>query len=281
MLGDLYDKWVNDRPKVNDEPDYAAYTMETFLDEHKLKELCLSTIWRWMKYLGMNYSARHKSFYVDGHEREDVVQDRENFCLKYLTQYEQKCLRWVQVKKSQAELIDGLDLTYGYEYTDDLSGEQWLEFHIDTVAPYMKADEPLFGLVADWSVRRPNKDDPTAKRLVIIGQDECVFMQYLLGTKYWTGPKGERPLLPKSEGDAYMVSAFSGRDIAFGLKLTDEEMAEVNRRRKDTSYIDKAAAKELYNCEKKQELKSRRSRDTSSSERTMKGTGTITTWRFN
>ena len=137
LLGDLYDKWVNDRPKVNDEPDYAAYTMETFLDEHKLKELCLSTIWRWMKYLGMNYSARHKSFYVDGHEREDVVQDRENFCLKYLTQYEQKCLRWVQVKKSQAELIDGLDLTYGYEYTDDLSGEQWLEFHIDTVAPYI------------------------------------------------------------------------------------------------------------------------------------------------
>ena len=119
----------------------------------------------------------------------------------------------------------------------------------------MKVDEPLFGLVADWSVRRPNKDDPTAKRLVIIGQDECVFMQYLLGTKYWTGPKGERPLLPKSEGDAYMVAAFSGRDIAFGLKLTDEEMAEVNRRRKDTSYIDKAAAKELYNCEKKQELK--------------------------
>ena len=42
-------------------------------------------------------------------------------------------------------------------------------------APYMQADKPLFGLVAESSVvRRPNKDDPTAKRLIIIGQDESL-----------------------------------------------------------------------------------------------------------
>ena len=31
--------------------------------------------------------------------------------------------------------------------------------------------------------------------LMIIGQDESVFAQYLLGSKTWVGPKGQRPLL--------------------------------------------------------------------------------------
>ena len=37
---------------------------------------------------------------------------------------------------------------------------------------------------------------------MIVGQDEsCVFAQYLLEAKTWAGPKGQQPLLPKSEGD--------------------------------------------------------------------------------
>lgn len=34
----------------------------------------------------------------------------------------------------------------------------------------------------------------------------CVFHQYLLPSKTWVGPNGERPLLPKTNGEAYMVS---------------------------------------------------------------------------
>ena len=43
---------------------------------------------------------------------------------------------------------------------------------------------------------------------MIAGQDESVFSQYLLSSKQWMGPKGQVALLPKSEGDGYMVFAF-------------------------------------------------------------------------
>ncbi|KAI2494022.1 hypothetical protein MHU86_20508 [Fragilaria crotonensis] len=49
--------------------------------------------------------------------------------------------------------------------------------------------------------------------IMIVGQDESVFAQYLLGSKTWVGPKGQRPLLPKSEGDGFMLSAFVSREF--------------------------------------------------------------------
>ena len=63
---------------------------------------------------------------------------------------------------------------------------------------------------------------------MIIGQDESVFAQYLLGAKSWVGPKGQRPLLPKSEGDGYMLSAFVSREFGFGRTLTEDELARIN-----------------------------------------------------
>ena len=66
---------------------------------------------------------------------------------------------------------------------------------------------------------------------MIIGQDESVFAQYLLGSKQWVGPKGQRPLLPKSEGDGYMLSAFVSRELGFGRALTDDELLKINMAR--------------------------------------------------
>jgi hypothetical protein len=48
---------------------------------------------------------------------------------------------------------------------------------------------------------------------MIIGQDES---EYLLQSKTWVGPKGQQPLLPKSKGNAYMLSAFVSREVGFG-----------------------------------------------------------------
>jgi hypothetical protein len=39
--------------------------------------------------------------------------------------------------------------------------------------------------------------------MILVGQNESVFAQYLLEAKTWIGPKGQRPLLPKSEGNGY------------------------------------------------------------------------------
>jgi hypothetical protein len=47
-----------------------------------------------MRLLGFKYDARKKSFFVDGHEREDVV--AKAFCKTYLTKMEPYCKCWVQ-----------------------------------------------------------------------------------------------------------------------------------------------------------------------------------------
>ena len=41
-----------------------------------------------MRLIVFGHDRRKKSFYVDGHEREDVVTDRYGFCKRYLTEYE-------------------------------------------------------------------------------------------------------------------------------------------------------------------------------------------------
>ena len=68
----------------------------------------------------------------------------------------------------------------------------------------------------------------TTQPIMIVGQDESVFAQYLLGSKTWVGPKGQRPLLPKSEGDKFMLSAFISLEFGFGRDLSDNEFAKIN-----------------------------------------------------
>ena len=48
--------------------------------------------------------------------------------------------------------------------------------------------------------------------VMIIGQDEAIFKQFLFVSKMWTGPNGERPLLPKDEGAGVMISSFICRE---------------------------------------------------------------------
>jgi L,D-peptidoglycan transpeptidase YkuD (ErfK/YbiS/YcfS/YnhG family) len=66
---------------------------------------------------------------------------------------------------------------------------------------------------------------------MIIGQDESVFAHNPLGSKTWIGPKGQRPLPPKSEGDGYMPSAFVARQFGFGQEMTATALANVNNAR--------------------------------------------------
>ena len=135
---------------------------------------------------------RKKSFYVDGHERSDVVAYRNSFCTDYLTVYEPRCLRWVKLRKDKAMMMDGVRVEFGYAYVDPETRIEMVEFHVD----YCHGITGLKDEAPHMSVRAP----PGSKPLMILGQDECVFTQFLLGQRTWVGPKGERPLLPKTDG---------------------------------------------------------------------------------
>ena len=85
---------------------------------------------------------------------------------------------------------------------------------VDDIPSEMLASTLVLGLFgAHLSVRRGVK-----KPIVMcIGQDEAFYKQFLfLLSKMWTGPKGERSLLPKDEGAGVMISS-SFIDIEYGL----------------------------------------------------------------
>ncbi len=111
------------------EPDTA---IRLFLQAHRLESMSLTTTWRWMRLLGFQYDCRRKSFYIDGHERDDVVMNRQKFCRHYLvTDYEPYCNRWIQLQIDEAKAIDNRNLDSGYSYFNVVNNEASIEFHVD------------------------------------------------------------------------------------------------------------------------------------------------------
>jgi hypothetical protein len=185
-----------------------------------------------------------KSFYVDGHEREDVVAHRHSFCKNYLTTLEPYCRRWIQLPLSEATTIKSLDTELGHQYYDIISDENRIEFHIDywknCISRIEISEEAPQHIVTATSIQVSAAVMP----LMIIGQDELVLAQYLLSSKQWIGLKGQVPLLPKSEGDGYMLSAFVSREFGFGRHMSQDELAAVNMARQ-TSVVELTKTQQL------------------------------------
>ena len=76
---------------VNNAGHQEAVLTGSFLQAHSLQSMSLLTAWHCMRILGFKYDVRRKSFNVDGHEREDVVANRQTFCETFLTKLEPYC----------------------------------------------------------------------------------------------------------------------------------------------------------------------------------------------
>jgi hypothetical protein len=188
------------------------YILKAYLDS----PISLTTTWRWLRRLGFHYDNRKKSFFVDGHERPDVVFRRNEFCSKYLSNLEPRTHRWIQVTKETVEKwksenkisedVAGHGYTYCQEQHSGMPGDEMVEFHVDDYDMLDSvAEEMGFGMFwGNLIVRKP----PDVKPIMIFGQDESVFNQLLLKSPQWVGPQGQRPLLPKTEGLSLMLSAF-------------------------------------------------------------------------
>ena len=135
--------------------------------------MSLTTAWRWMRLLNFKYNARKKSFYVDGHKCEDVVENHKECCQQYLTELELYCRRWVQVSKEVASTIDVLELCLGHNYVDILKNTDMLKFHIDYWNQCCNKNESSTDVTLHptTSIRVSSRAAP----LMIIGQDESVF----------------------------------------------------------------------------------------------------------
>ena len=80
----------------------------------------------------------------------------------------------------------------------------------------------------------------------MIGQDECIFKQFLIVKKQWTFlPDGTAAANPKDEGMGIMLSSFVSRDFGYGYPLSAQQLATVNEYREGKQYKDKNAALEV------------------------------------
>ena len=73
------------------------YTLTTGLSEH--------TAWQWLVNLGWRSKVLRKGVYMDGHERPDVVEYRNNVFLCDMASHQKKMVRWEQ-QESKLVCID-------------------------------------------------------------------------------------------------------------------------------------------------------------------------------
>jgi len=120
-------------PKCMTRDGVSIEEKDMFLKRYGLETISHPTIYRWMtNVLGFSYCDRQKTYYVDGHEREDVVLYRNEFCKRYLTTYEPRCMRWLQLPKVVADQYPGLQNSAGgYDYHQN--NIAMCEYHVDAV----------------------------------------------------------------------------------------------------------------------------------------------------
>ena len=124
------------------------------------------------------------------------------------------------------------EVEVGCEHVDKDTNIAMVEFHIDAIPEIQERMKDVkFG--GNLSVRVPPGFNP----IFIIGQDECMFKQCLFRMKGWQ--HGEtRAAMPKDDGAGVMTSAFTCRELGWGLEMTEDELRRVNEAREGQNYTD-------------------------------------------
>ena len=219
---------------------------EQFLLTYGLTKISICTIARWMHAVGFKYETRRKHYFVDGHEKADTLAYRRIFIAEYFKK-EVNAPRWVHFTAEKSKLLESQGLVVkntGFHYSDH-DGTSMVEYHADNFDT--SPDLPMGG---NCSVRKKN-DEQT---VMIFGQEEAIFKQFLLNIKMWTGPNGERPLLPKDEGSGVMISSFITREHGLIREIDDYILTTVNANRLGASYADEEAAIDVHGTKKKKPL---------------------------
>ena len=224
IIPNLFDRYKQEEVSNNREPIEKVEFMRSL----HLTSIHPTTAFRWLHILGYKYRPNKKCYYTDKHEDPGNVSDRKKFICNY-SKYELRSYVWCQISEEVAvglENNEEVNLSKAfYEYRND-KGKMMREYHVD-VHPYLKNYIHNKEMGGDLSVRKP----PNTRPVIVIGQDESVFKQYSFSSKSWVNPNGERKLLPKSDGYSLMISAYCSRVFGFGLKVTNEQLKEINLRR--------------------------------------------------
>jgi hypothetical protein len=120
---------------VEDEDVPADSKQSQLLSYYTAQPPSISTVRRWMHYLdfGFTHDKFKKSYYVDGHEREEQIQHRRQFTTRYLSDIEKFTYQWVQMPVAKLQSIqsslseDEKNIPCGHRYWDPVTNEEWVD----------------------------------------------------------------------------------------------------------------------------------------------------------
>ena len=127
-----------------------------------------------------------------------------------------------------------------------------IEYHVDTHEELRKRFDSPESLGGNLSVRF-HELEPPLKPLLIFGQDESIVSQFLSWSRHWVDPTGKRVLMPKTEGEGLMLSAYQSREFGFSYRLSQQQLDQVNLWRRGKEYHDKEGALEVLGTVHKQQ----------------------------
>jgi hypothetical protein len=193
-----------------------------------IKTLGLAIAYKYLRYLGYRFDQTKKSYYNDGHEKQEQVAYRRRFIVEYF-ESELSCYVWVQITEETAIKLETegekkLLKDIGYTYTAD-NGVNMREYHVDchdSFPEFIRENNKQYG--GNLSVRKRNENRPC----ICVGEDESSYSQFTFSSKTWKGPNGEETLKPKGEGETLMVAAFCSREFGLGRQLSVEELYLIN-----------------------------------------------------
>ena len=236
----------------------------------RIKNFEPSTAHNWMTvHLGFKYCEHKKSYCTDRHEDQENKDDRGVFSSTHF-EYERRAHRWIQITAEEAKKLEEEEQDnkkkrrllkhIAHEYIvvkPDRTVIEMREYHVDShpaFATYVLEENKKFG--GNLSVQKLAHERP----ILIIGQDESIYRQFIFFKKGWVGAKGQQQLRPKDEGHGLMVSAFVSRawsffDILSDSMLPADVLEKVNTCRKNKHYKSTNAALNINGTTAKPEIK--------------------------
>ncbi|KAF7333551.1 hypothetical protein MSAN_02420000 [Mycena sanguinolenta] len=161
--------------------------------------ISLRTAQRWMKRTEYRWKAEPKGMYIDGHEREDVVNYRQNEFLPQWAAFDEGTRKWVKKGGDVAE--DGTAQAAPKKKTKrQVEEEQWEEWE----------EEPPRSFIGM----------PDGKIVVIWRHDECIFYANDRRKIRWVHASETAKPRKKGEGKSMMVIAFVSPDYGWEARLT-------------------------------------------------------------
>ena len=162
------------------------------LQKFHLTTLCMQTINNWMHHFGFKYKPRWKTFYVDGHEKKEETVAYRNEIITHYLRREIQCFRWIQLPLHRVIELKKKYIEFNRKDAYEYQNKQliFFEFHVDYHDclsgewEELGLSEPEFG--GNLSVRKKEDEKP----IIIFGQDECIFKQFLFSHSHWALPDG-------------------------------------------------------------------------------------------